>query len=75
VVMESVGSEAVRRVIERHQPLLSLHGHIHESRGAIKIGKTLCINPGSEYADGVLQGALVELNARKGIKKYQLPSG
>lgn len=75
VVMQSVGSEAVRRVIERHQPMLSLHGHIHESRGAIKIGKTLCINPGSEYADGVLQGALVELNARKGITKYQLPSG
>jgi len=75
VLMESVGSEAVRRVIERHQPMLSLHGHIHESRGAIKIGRTLCINPGSEYADGILQGALVELNARKGIKSYQLPSG
>jgi Icc-related predicted phosphoesterase len=75
VLMESVGSEAVRRVIERHQPMLSLHGHIHESRGAIKIGRTLCINPGSEYADGVLQGALIELNARKGIKSYQLPSG
>ena len=75
VLMESVGSEAVRRVIERHQPMLSLHGHIHESRGAIKIGRTLCINPGSEYADGILQGALIELNARKGIKSYQLPSG
>jgi Icc-related predicted phosphoesterase len=75
VLMESVGSEAVRRVIERHQPMLSLHGHIHESRGAIKIGRTLCINPGSEYADGILQGALIELNARKGVKSYQLPSG
>ena len=75
VLMESVGSEAVRRVIERHQPMLSLHGHIHESRGAIKIGRTLCINPGSEYADGVLQGALIELNARKGVQSYQLPSG
>jgi uncharacterized protein len=75
VLMESVGSEAVRRVIERHQPMLSLHGHIHESRGAIKIGRTLCINPGSEYADGILQGALIELNTRKGVKSYQLPSG
>jgi uncharacterized protein len=75
VLMESVGSEAVRRVIERHQPMLSLHGHIHESRGAVKIGRTLCINPGSEYADGTLMGALIELNARKGIKSYQLPSG
>ncbi|HEY6427569.1 MAG TPA: hypothetical protein VIX84_10070 [Acidimicrobiales bacterium] len=75
VLMESVGSEAVRAVIERHQPMLSLHGHIHESRGAVKIGRTLCINPGSEYADGTLMGALIELNARKGIKSYQLPSG
>ena len=75
VLMESVGSEAVRRVIERHQPMLSLHGHIHESRGAIKIGRTLCVNPGSEYADGTLLGALIELNTRKGIKSYQLPSG
>ena len=75
VLMESVGSEAVRRVIERHQPMLSLHGHIHESRGAVKIGRTLCVNPGSEYADGTLLGALIELNTRKGIKSYQLPSG
>jgi uncharacterized protein len=75
VLMESVGSVAVRRVIERHQPLLSLHGHIHESRGAVRIGRTLCINPGSEYADGILLGALVELDPRKGIKSYRLPSG
>lgn len=75
VLMESVGSEAVRHIIERHQPMLSLHGHIHESRGAIRIGRTLSINPGSEYADGILQGALIEVNSRKGIKSYQLPSG
>jgi Icc-related predicted phosphoesterase len=52
-----------------------LHGHIHESRGAVKIGRTLCINPGSEYASGILQGALIELSPRKGIKSYQLPAG
>jgi len=75
LLMEPVGSRAVRAAIERHQPMLSLHGHIHESRGAVKIGRTLCINPGSAYADGVLQGALLELDARKGIKSYQLPSG
>jgi hypothetical protein len=50
-----------------------LHGHIHESRGAV--GRTLCINPGSEYASGILQGALIELSPRKGIKSYQLPAG
>lgn len=75
VVMESVGSAAVRAVIEQYQPMLSLHGHIHESRGAVKIGRTLCVNPGSEYADGVLMGALIEIDSRKGIRKYQLPSG
>ncbi len=75
VLMESVGSAAVRAVIEEYQPMLSLHGHIHESRGAIKIGRTLCVNPGSEYADGVLMGALIEIDGRKGIRRYQLPSG
>jgi Icc-related predicted phosphoesterase len=75
VLMESVGSQAVRRIIERHQPMLSLHGHIHESRGAVRLGRTLCVNPGSEYADGILDGALIELSERKGIKSYQLTAG
>jgi uncharacterized protein len=75
VMMKSVGSEAVRRVLERYQPMLGLHGHIHESRGAIRLGRTLSINPGSEYGDGVLRGALLELSGRNGVKSYQLPSG
>lgn len=75
VMMKSVGSEAVRRVLERHQPMLGLHGHIHESRGAIRMGRTLAINPGSEYGDGILRGALLELTGRNGVKSYQLPSG
>lgn len=75
IVVDSVGSTAIRRVIERYQPPLALHGHIHESRGIIKVGKTVCINPGSEYADGVLHGALVEYDRKKGIKRYQLVSG
>jgi uncharacterized protein len=74
LMLESVGSTAVRTVIERHQPPLSLHGHIHESRGAIKLGTTTCINPGSEYHDGVLAGALIELDA-SGVRRYQLTSG
>ncbi len=69
-----VGSTAVREAIEERQPLLSLHGHIHEGRGAVKIGRTLAINPGSEYPDGVLRGALIDLDA-KGIKGYVLTSG
>jgi Icc-related predicted phosphoesterase len=75
VMMKPVGSEAVRRVLERYQPMLGLHGHIHESRGAIRLGRTLSINPGSEYGDGVLRGALLDLTGRNGVRSYQLPSG
>jgi Icc-related predicted phosphoesterase len=73
--LRPVGSTAVREAIERHQPLLSLHGHIHESKGAVKIGKTLSINPGSSYEEGMLMGAIVQLDAKKGIKSYQLVNG
>jgi uncharacterized protein len=73
--LRPVGSTAVRRAIEKHQPLLSLHGHIHESKGAIKIGKTLAINPGSAYEEGMLMGAIIQLDAKKGIKSYQLVNG
>jgi Icc-related predicted phosphoesterase len=60
--MIPVGSTAVRHAIEKFQPLLGLHGHIHESRGAVYIKKTLCINPGSEYGEGVLRGVIVKLS-------------
>jgi len=73
--LRPVGSTAVREAIERHQPLLSLHGHIHESKGALKIGKTLSINPGSAYEEGMLMGALIQLDPKKGIKSYQLVNG
>lgn len=68
------GSSAVRNSIEKHQPMLGLHGHIHESKGFVKIGKTLCLNPGSEYADGILRGALVNLDDGK-VKEFLLTSG
>jgi Icc-related predicted phosphoesterase len=57
-----VGSTAVRQAITEQQPLLALHGHVHESRGAARIGQTLCLNPGSEYNAGVLRGALIRLS-------------
>ncbi|HTU15765.1 MAG TPA: hypothetical protein VMF31_11250 [Solirubrobacterales bacterium] len=56
-----VGSTAVRDVIERHQPMLALHGHVHESAGAVRIGRTLCINPGSDYHTGRISGCLMSL--------------
>jgi Icc-related predicted phosphoesterase len=61
VLRGPVGSLAVRRVIERFEPLLGVHGHIHESGGERKIGRTLCINPGSEANHGILRGYLVDI--------------
>jgi Icc-related predicted phosphoesterase len=73
--LRPVGSTAVREAIVKHQPLISLHGHIHESKGAVKIGKTLAINPGSAYEEGMLMGAIIQLDPKKGIKSYQLVNG
>jgi Icc-related predicted phosphoesterase len=73
--MSHVGSTAVRQVIEEAQPLLSLHGHIHESRGAVRLGRTLSINPGSSYEQGMLQGVVVDLDGRGKIKRYRLTTG
>jgi Icc-related predicted phosphoesterase len=73
--MRPVGSTAVREAIRHHQPLLSLHGHIHESRGASRLGRTLAINPGSSYEEGLLMAAVVEIEQRRGVRSYQLVSG
>jgi Icc-related predicted phosphoesterase len=73
-VLEPVGSRAVRTLIERLSPVLSLHGHIHESRGIAKIGRTTCVNPGSQYSEGRLDGALIDLVDGK-VSSCQLVSG
>ncbi len=72
--MIPVGSKALRTAIEKTQPLLTLHGHIHEGRGTMRIGKTLCINPGSMYEQGTLLGALIVLDKNK-IENFVLTSG
>lgn len=70
-VMEPVGSVAVFDAIKEHQPLLALHGHIHESSGHKIIGRTACVNPGSEYELGVLRGYIVELpNAQRNKMEF-----
>jgi uncharacterized protein len=74
-VIAGVGSSAVREALEKYQPMLSLHGHIHESRGEARIGRTLAINPGSEYSEGVLRGAVITLSPKKGVRGYQLVAG
>jgi len=74
VLRGPVGSTAVRRIIEDFEPLLSIHGHIHESGGERRIGSTLCINPGSEANHGILRGYLVDIG-RKGIELAQRVEG
>jgi Icc-related predicted phosphoesterase len=72
VVMVPVGSKAVKKMIEKHQPFLGLHGHIHEASGAMKIGRTYCINPGSEYAEGIIRAFLIEFKGEKLVKLQRI---
>lgn len=67
------GSPSIRKAIEERQPLMDLCGHIHESRGVTRIGKTVVINPGSEYGEGILRGVIVNFKERK-ILSWQLVS-
>ncbi len=70
----SVGSTAVRDAILEYQPMLSLHGHIHESRGMQRLGRTVCINPGSAYSDWTLQGVIVDID-RDSVDRYVPTTG
>lgn len=74
IVMHGAGSHSVRKAIESYQPMLGLHGHIHESQSVVKIGRTTCINPGSEYGEGILRGCLVTF-ANGVVEGYQMTSG
>jgi Icc-related predicted phosphoesterase len=74
VATGSVGSTAVRTFVTEHQPLLVLSGHVHEARGAARLGRTLIVNPGSEYREGVLRGALIHLEDGH-VSNYQLTVG
>jgi Icc-related predicted phosphoesterase len=74
VLMKPAGSTAVRKFIEEVQPLLTLHGHIHEAAGHTRIGKTLAINAGSEYAEGIMKAAIINLEPDR-IKGHVLISG
>ena len=74
VMMKPVGSTAVRKMIEEVQPLLTLHGHIHEAAGYRRIGQTLAINAGSEYAEGIMKAAIINLEPDR-VKGHVLISG
>lgn len=73
--MVNVGSTATRDAIVRYRPLMGLHGHIHESRGIKQLAGVTIANPGSEYGEGVLDGVIVELDGRKGIREVRLVAG
>jgi Icc-related predicted phosphoesterase len=70
-----VGSTAVRDTIKKYQPSVALHGHIHESKGAQKIGRTLCLNPGSDYAADLLRGVVVDLAEDGGCLDFLFTAG
>lgn len=74
MVMHGAGSQSVRSAVEKYQPMLGLHGHIHESQGVARIGRTTCINPGSEYGEGILRGCIINFSDGK-IESYQMTSG
>jgi Icc-related predicted phosphoesterase len=74
MVFAGAGSAAVRKAIEKYQPMLGLHGHIHEAQGMVKIGRTTCINPGSEYGEGILRGSLVTF-CDGVVEGFQMTSG
>lgn len=67
-----VGSKAVYEALEKHQPMLGLHGHIHESYGTDKVGNTPVVNPGSEYGEGILRGYIVEIENGKVINHWKV---
>lgn len=74
VVLFGAGSVSVRNAIEKYKPMLGLHGHIHESQSVARLGRTTCINPGSEYAEGILRGCLVTFVDGE-VQGYQMTSG
>jgi len=63
--------------MEKEQPLLSLHGHIHESQKMSgswkdKIGNTICINVGSSYPEDKLNCVVVDVENLNNIKYLEL---
>lgn len=74
IQMTAAGSSATKKAIEKYQPLAGIHGHIHESKGLVKIGRTSCFNPGSEYNEGILRGLVIDFEDAK-IKNYSFTAG
>ena len=65
VLRVPVGSTGVRKAIQELQPLVTVHGHVHEAGGQSKIGRTTCFNAGSEANQGILRGFVFDLGKDK----------
>ena len=70
-----VGSKAVRNAIKKYRPVVGLHGHIHESKGAQKIGETMCFNPGSDYSADLLRGLIVDVGEDGSFMDFLFTAG
>lgn len=70
-----VGSTAVREAIKAFEPVAGLHGHIHESAKAAKLGPTWIFNPGSEYGSGVLRGLILDLEEDGRVRDHLFTHG
>ncbi|HEV3103016.1 MAG TPA: metallophosphoesterase, partial [Candidatus Dormibacteraeota bacterium] len=70
-----VGSKAVRNAIKQYRPVVGLHGHIHESKGAQKIGETMCFNPGSDYSADLLRGLIVDVGEDGSFMDFLFTAG
>jgi Icc-related predicted phosphoesterase len=75
VAWADVGSTAVHAIVERFQPELALHGHIHESKGRYEMGRTIGFNPGSVYQESILQGVLIRMSKKKGVTDFLFTTG
>ncbi|HEX3513073.1 MAG TPA: hypothetical protein VHT26_03595 [Trebonia sp.] len=73
--MIPVGSTATKEAILKYRPLVGLHGHIHESKGVKKLDGVPVANPGSEYGEGILDGLVVDIHPKKGLRKINLVTG
>jgi Icc-related predicted phosphoesterase len=61
VLRVPVGSTGVRQALQELNPLVSVHGHVHEAPGKSKVGRTICMNAGSEASQGILRGFVFDL--------------
>ncbi len=67
-----VGSKGVRRALQELQPLVSVHGHVHEAPGQSKVGRTVCFNAGSEANQGILRGFVFDLGKDKLERSFRV---